>query len=198
MLDHTEYQRILRKLKESKGIENPWKGFLYRSSAMEYANKADFMSGEGSFKNGGRYNAVGSFKAVYGSLSDHTALEEAKAHAVYYNFPGHTVFPLVLAALDVSLQKILDLTSRETRDRIRIAKNIILDCDWRSEQDKGREAATQAVGRAAFVAGFEGILVPSAADRRGKCLVFFPEKLLKGSNISYVNKNKIMRIPRKP
>jgi hypothetical protein len=46
--------------------------------------------------------------------------------------------------------------------------------------DKRREALTQAVGRIAFEAGLEGLLVPSAQVRKSKNLVVFPENLRLG------------------
>ena len=58
----------------------------------------------------------------------------------------------------------------------------ILGEKWWIENQNGREAFAQAVGRAAKAAGFEAILAPSAADApRGVNAVVFPENLRKGS-----------------
>jgi hypothetical protein len=45
---------------------------------------------------------------------------------------------------------------------------------WRQRQKEGREALTQAIGRLAYEANLEGILVPSAACATGSNLVLFP------------------------
>jgi hypothetical protein len=55
--------------------------------------------------------------------------------------------------------------------------------DWRRMNASGKEALTQAIGRAAFEAGFEGFIVPSAQDKRGQNLAVFQEKLLPGSGL---------------
>ncbi len=118
-------------------------------------------------------------------------MKEAKAQAHYYGLEGHTVFPLVFAALNVSLHNVLDLTSGAMRQRLIVSQRRILSADWRGEQDNGREALTQAIGRAVFSAGFEGLLAPSAADPSGKILVYFPKKLESASKIKYVNPDKL-------
>jgi hypothetical protein len=48
---------------------------------------------------------------------------------------------------------------------------------------RGRTPITQQVGAAAAVAGFEGILVRSAADRVGQNLVVFVDNLRSGSRL---------------
>jgi hypothetical protein len=52
----------------------------------------------------------------------------------------------------------------------------MLNADWRGEQDKGREALSQAVGRVAYRVGFEALMVPSKADPDGTNLVVFPRQ----------------------
>lgn len=56
--------------------------------------------------------------------------------------------------------------------------------DWRALQDAGRESISQAVGRAAFLAGLEGLIVPSHASRKGYNAVLFPANLRPGSRIT--------------
>lgn len=55
--------------------------------------------------------------------------------------------------------------------------------DWRALQNRGSESISQAVGRAAYKVGLEGLLVPSLAAPGGGNLVAFPDRLRPGSRI---------------
>ena len=46
-----------------------------------------------------------------------------------------------------------------------------------------RESASQAIGRAAFALGLEGLLVPSHVARARMNLIAFPDNLLPGSEL---------------
>jgi len=63
----------------------------------------------------------------------------------------------------------------------------MVSTDWREERANGREALTQAIGRATYEAGYEGLLVPSAAIPNGVNLVVFPENLVGKSILRYIN-----------
>ena len=56
--------------------------------------------------------------------------------------------------------------------------------DWKAIQNRGEEALTQALGRACWQAGIEGILVPSAPSPKGVNAVFFPDRLLDTSALT--------------
>ena len=65
----------------------------------------------------------------------------------------------------------------------------ILNEDWQTIQREGDESWTQAIGRGAYSAGFEGLLVPSARHRpQGVNLVIFPDNLRVGSSIDILGK----------
>jgi RES domain-containing protein len=66
-----------------------------------------------------------------------------------------------------------------------------LRCQWRESIDKGREALTQAIGRAAVEEGLEGLLVPSVQVRKGVNLVVFPESLVKDSSLKIQNSERL-------
>jgi RES domain-containing protein len=82
--------------------------------------------------------------------------------------------PRVIVALEVSLRLVLDLTNGAVRRALGVSGDRMLKEPWREEQKKGREAITQAIGRLAFDAEVEGILVPSAAKAGGVNLIVFP------------------------
>jgi hypothetical protein len=56
----------------------------------------------------------------------------------------------------------------------------------------GRISGAQAIGRGAFVAGFEAVLAPSARDRpNGKNLIIFPERIRTGSKVEILGKDEL-------
>ena len=114
---------------------------------------------------------------MYGSLDVETAVAEALAHFRHFGLPVSMAMPRVIVALEAKLQRVLDLTDPATRRVLGVSTRRMLDEPWREEQKKGREALTQAVGRTAFEASLQGLLVPSAARRGGVNLVTFPANL---------------------
>ena len=63
--------------------------------------------------------------------------------------------------------------------------------EWWVRQGQNEEAATQALGRAAYAAGLEGLIVPSAARSGGRGLVFFPDNQRPGSVLTIVNPHEL-------
>lgn len=188
---HHSFDDLLNTIKACQCVGEPWSGNVYRLSDPEYAKKHKLTSGVGSYENGGRWNAPGSFHAVYASLAVTTAIIEAESRARHFNVATYTIYPKVIVSLNVSLGNIFNLTSGSCRSRLRGSLKNMLKCDWRGENDKDREALTQIFGRAIFVAGFEGILAPSSADPKGVNLAWFPERLCKTSQIQCVNEEKL-------
>jgi len=85
--------------------------------------------------------------------------------------------PLTLRAIRSRLTRVSDLTNGAIRVAIRVAEDRMVSAEWEGENAAGREALTQAVGRAAFGAGYEGMLVPSTAARQSYNVVVFVESL---------------------
>lgn len=164
----------------------PFAGIVYRSSTPKYATETDLLTGEGSKRHGGRWNPVG-IPMVYASLSPGTAMEETLAHYRYYGIELHNSMPRTFVAINSNLQTVLDLRLGNVRQRLRISLDRILTLDWRKEVHSGIEPITQAIGRAAFEVGMEGLIVPSAADPDGHNLLVFPSKLTKKSRLWVVN-----------
>lgn len=165
---------------------------VYRSSTPKYANEADLLTGEGSSRNGGRWNPVG-IAVVYSSLTPETAMAETLAHNRYYGVPLQDAMPRTFVAIAVDLQAILDLRDGIVRQRLQVSLDRILTVDWRNEVRAGREPITQAIGRAASHANLEGLLVPSAADPKGHNLLVFPANLQSGSQLSVLSADSLLK-----
>jgi RES domain-containing protein len=164
-----------------------WSGTVYRSTGLRYTRVGDILSGLGSRKNGGRWNPPESFSAIYASLTPELAMAEAFAHYRYYSIPVSNAMPRVFVAIDVRLERVLDLTSMKVCGMLGLGMDDLIQQDWRHEQRAGREALTQALGRAAFHCSLEGLLIPSAARPGGSNLAVFPTNLLSSSSISVSN-----------
>jgi filamentous hemagglutinin len=134
------------------------------------------FTGAGSLKAGGRWNPKGGFRTLYFSLTAETALAEALAQHRSQAVPDVEATPLVLVGARVSVRRLFNLTDASTRRRLGLTVARIRG-PWRPAQHAGQEALTQAVGRLAREHGFQGLLAPSAARRRGVNLVLFPDRL---------------------
>jgi hypothetical protein len=88
---------------------------------------------------------------------------------------------------------VLNLTDDLIRRALRLPVRRLVTEPWREEQEAGREALTQAMGRIAFETNWEGLLVPSAARKDGRNLIIFPANLQTGSRLQIVNKSELPR-----
>jgi RES domain-containing protein len=118
-------------------------------------------------------------------------MAETLAHARYHGLPVHSVMPRTFVALSVRLHHVLDLTRDELYRSLPVSKSRLLRTDWRREMDQGRRPITQAIGRASYQAGLEGILVPSAADLDGQNLVIFPAAFVQDSGIDVLHPDRL-------
>jgi RES domain-containing protein len=177
MRHHPDSDKLSRALGRCLALSSRWAGELYRSASPRYANKDDIVTGAGSKTAGARRNPPGSFHTVYASLDVETALAEALAHFRHYRLPVAKAMPRVIVALEAKFQRVLDLTDGAVRRVLGVSEERMLGEPWREKQKKGREALTQAIGRLAFAANLQGILVPSAARRAGTNLIVFPANL---------------------
>lgn len=148
---------------------------MFRSVRRKHWASGEFLKGKESGQHGGRWNPPSSFPSVYLSLDLDTAVKEVKGWLQYYGLPPESALPRVFTAVEVDLSEVLDLTNGAIRQRFQVSLDRMTGEDWRRVNDRGKEALTQAVGRAAFQADFEGFLVPSAQDKKGQNLVVFPE-----------------------
>lgn len=164
-----------------------WHGTAYRAVGLRYANQRDLLSGEGTKRVGGRWTPLGSFATVHVSLDIKTALDESLGTQKSYGIAAAARLPLTLVAIDVQLESVIDLTDEKILAALGLTRQRLLRCRWRQNMDAGREALTQAVGRIAFEAGLEGLVVPSAQARKGQNLVIFPSNLQTSSSLTIQN-----------
>lgn len=183
-----DYHRLVLRLKAIKPTCLDITG--YRSATPKYAQETDLLTGEGSRLHGGRWNPPG-IAAVYASFTPETAMEETLAHFRYYGIPPHAAMPRIFVAIRAQITKVLDMTEGANRRRIRIAESRLLECDWRDDMRRGKEALTQLLGRAAKEADFEAMVVRSTADKAGYNMVVFPENLRTSSQLAVLDPEKL-------
>ncbi len=191
---HPAFEKLRKLIAESSGLLQPWEGSAYRVTTLDYPSPKSILQGQGSFLYGGRWNAIGSFRAVYGSTADTVAIAESRATADYAHVPQPFRTPRLLVAIEFSLQVVLDLTSASTRKRLGLTPDALREEDWRKTQEAGRESFTQAIGRAVFSNKGEGLLVPSARVSDGVNLAYFPENKRSGSRATVLESEKLDRV----
>jgi RES domain-containing protein len=174
MIEYADSVQLRAHLRRCLDSIDAWTGTVYRFAAVKFANRADLLSGAGAKLHGGRWSPRGRFACVYASLDAHTAQEESFATFAYYGIPRNMVMPLVQIAIALRLKAVLDLSSNETLQRLGLTREEFADCDWQREQSEGREALTQCIGRLAWEARVEAIMVPSRTVADGANLVLFP------------------------
>ncbi len=161
-------------------------GTLYRSLAPKYATSSDLLTGEGSRRFGGRWNPIG-IATIYGSLTPQTAMAETLSQANYYQLPVYASMPRTFVAIEYDLCAVLDLTDGRNRQALGISEKRLLECDWRRDD----APLTQTVGRSAYQAGLEAILVRSAADADGRNLVIFVENMCPESSLRVISADEL-------
>lgn len=125
-------------------------GSLYRFINPVYSNTTDIISGEGALYASGRWHLKGAARLSYTALAPETALAEALAHVRYYALPVAKAMPTVLVALRLKARRVLDLRDG---DVLRLSETTIRFLDWRAENQRKKEAISQAWGRAIAMAG---------------------------------------------
>jgi len=155
---------------------------LFRFIDPQFSKAEDIVNGVGALKANGRWNLAGTTKLSYTSLTPETAMAEALAHVRYYHLPKSKALPRVLVALDLKASRALDLRTSAVRKALKLSEDVIRRGDWRRDNRTGAEAFTQAWGFAFAEAGFETIIVPSAADEKGTNVLVYPDNLLASSS----------------
>jgi RES domain-containing protein len=169
----------------------PWSGDCWRFQDADFPRSDQILSGHGAYLNGGRWNGIKQFPAVYGSTDEHTAIDESNARAKRYGIVVRK--PRVVVAIHLQLQRVLDLTDAEVRRKLGITLKEIAAEDWEKLQDSGVESLSQALGRAAHESWAEAILVKSFARRSGVNVAFFPKNRLPISTVKIWDEGSLPR-----
>lgn len=156
-------------------------GKFFRIVSREHQD--EILDTKGSLEFGGRYNSpgVGGVLCLGESKDVYKAERERK---------GSTAFLLsqVIAAIKVSLQKVLDLTNPENLKIIGIKKQDLL----RSESEADGYELPRKLAASAYRVGYEALLVPSATGK-GRNLVVFLNQCLKGSVVEVISEEEESR-----
>jgi hypothetical protein len=114
---------------------------------------------------------------------------EAKANHLYYGLDPADALPRTIVAVDARLSKVIDLTDGTARRLLGVSATRMRGDDWRKLNRSGAESLTQAIGRAGYESGAEGLIVPACDG--GKNLVWFPGNLLSTSKAVIRNADKL-------
>ncbi len=136
----------------------------YRAVTPGY--RKTILKMDGALRWGGRYNAPGEFGALYLSKTQPGCAAEITRR------PAHPT-KYVVGKIQVKLGKVCDLTDQNLLRKLGITRNQLTGDDW---------AETQALGDLIRDAGFEGIIVPSAAGDFNN-LVIFVDRLAPASRV---------------
>lgn len=161
-----------------------WEGQIYRATSLKYASSKDLVTGMGAMKFGGRWNPPGEFATVYGAVDPETAFAESLANQRYYGLPVHLVLPMVVAAIDARLVRVLDICEKRVSMALEVDADALVAIDWRKEMDAAKVPQTHLLARELHRAGWEAVLVPSGARRGTFTMVVFPENLGSKSRIA--------------
>jgi len=157
---------------------------LYRVAGPRHTTADEMLAGVGAFRAGGRWNPPDVMNAVYLSRSPETAMHESNEHYRHYRLPLSDGMPKVVIAVRVVAGAVFDMTA--AADFPDPVANLMAE-DWRAVMARGEEATAQAVGRAVFAVGLQGILVPSKPDANGMNVLLFPERLTKKCLLEVLN-----------
>jgi RES domain-containing protein len=188
---HPDARRLSTAMRRCARLGGNFAGILYRAACVRRANPEDLVAGVGSLVTGGRWNPLGAFPALYASLDETTALEEARQQDARQGVARWMSLPLVVTAIDVDVWPVLDLVDDRARRILRVPRHRMLAEPWWTIQEEGQEAITQTIGRLAREQGFAALLVPSAIDASAGNVVIFPDRLRTANRLSIVNADQL-------
>jgi len=190
--EHPQYGRLLNSMRTIVLRVRSWSGIVYRSAPPKWSRGRDMLSGLGSMKAGARFNAPGSFPAVYASTTPEPAMVETLAYQRRAGLPVEHALPLVFKAMFVEVERLLDLTDTAALLEAGVATDELRDDAWWLSRSRHQESFTQAIGRAAHACGVQALRVVSAhTPSLGENLVVLP------GNIRPPSFLKVLRRPRR-
>lgn len=176
MKAHPRFSEFFRNLDPAAhpALFSSWRGKVVRSALPRWMSTPYRMTGVGAVLAGGRWSVRHLIPAVHASTDPLTLADEQHYKAARYGWSAASFHPRLTVGMRWELQAVVDLTAAPVLAALGVSTDDLIHCDWEAEQAAGREALTQAVGRAAFERMAEGLIVPSARRVGGVNLVFFP------------------------
>jgi RES domain-containing protein len=188
---HVRYAEFAYRFGRSSLRPGSWKGVTFRSVALEFAKPDQLVSGEGSRIYGGRWNAPGSFPAVYSSTKPGIAADEAFHLAANFELSPDDIKPRVTCGIEWRLSSVIDLTATDLPSWIELGA--WLQEDFGKINDGGAETLCQAFGRAVRSLAIVAMLCPSARVANGVNLVVFPDRLARSDRIRVLGKGELTK-----
>jgi len=174
------YRRASASFRAQASLQRSWSGIVFRSVLLDFATPEQIVDGVGAMKAGGRWNRPRMAPVLYCSLNPGTAAEESMRLFEAAGFARKTVKPRLLVGIRYDLSAVVDLQEFLLSGK-RLNLPQLLSEDWQRINNQHLESVGQAIGRAAFTAGIEGLLVPSSRVPTAVNLVVFPKNLRKTS-----------------
>ena len=184
MLPQRELARVLKGIRpHPSGWAIPSFADLWFVYQQLYAGQGtEVLRGLGAKMSGGRFTPRNAFETLYVATTAETARIEAESRVTTSGVISATSRPYVHFLVTGRLQRVLDLTD-DAMLRALGTTTEEMCAPWVMQQMRGREAATQLLGRMVHATlRIEGILFASSKDRPdGRCLAIMPDRLKKGS-----------------
>ena len=130
---------------------------VYRVVVERFKDKV--LSTEGNRFFPGRYHLSGEGGILYTSLTKEIAIKEIERHVSRAMLQGR----LAIATINITLDKVLDLTQASTLKIIGLSKSDLISSDY---------SITQAISMIAREAGLRGLIVPSATSGGNNLIIF--------------------------
>ena len=185
---YPSYSAIAHRLEKLLPEAKPVNCQTFRMVNPRFSKDEDIISGLGSHRASGRWHLLRLFRCMYLSKQPETALREVLAAIRRKGLPPAKALPQTIVCVDIDITKALDLTDGTIRQRARIGLHRIKTTTWWQDNYDGREAFTQAIGRAAAELGYEGIIAPSAGDQpHGVNFIIFPGRLQSKSKLTVIS-----------
>jgi RES domain-containing protein len=186
---HRRYAEFVHRIRTLSPAPARWAGLTFRSVELEHASPDEILSGQGSRRFGGRWNAPGTFPVIYSSTNPGTAIEEAFQLASDYELSPNDLKPRITCGIEWDLARVIDLTRKTLPAWLKPTKWI--QEDFLRINDNGFETLCQAFGRAARNSMISAILCPSARVEGGVNLVVFRDRLRRDETMRLLGENEL-------
>lgn len=150
-------------------------GKVYRQITREH----NIFNTSGSFEKGGRWNVKGKFGAIYTTLTKEGCRAEfERGLAIGRISPEGARKTRDMVEIEVNLSRVFDFTRKENLERMGVTRKDLASDD---------PTICQLLAMIIYKAGFEGVLVPSAAGT-GTNLVIYPDNLDEKSKLKEITR----------